>query len=336
MSNPDWSPFVLVCDPGVGQQITTLHPAFAVTFYIHRPDYAAVAQLFDAAMDLVKPQLTHYQAESMKRPEPLTAKAYTMVPAWMRKPRVMHAYWWTAYGGKDFGVAPPGFELSVMGMPKLGDVEHKRALENAIVTQGVGEQRGAPTSAVQLLLPVDHQLANAGRLLEWLAGLDLIKRGGIISAEAGYLLSSMASAFGGESESRERALCSRYPGLDCFRLSHITHMLRADPAYPDFVPLVRRAAWTLVLHPLTVAFLGGEDAIRAQLADEPDFRVSALPHGLALQAGERPQLGDLTTGDDLPLLRRMAKVVRPARMERPAEESDFWEHFFNIFDKKYS
>jgi len=99
---------------------------------------------------------------------------------------------------------------------------------------------------------------------------------------------------------------------------------------------VRRAAWTLVLHPLTVAFLGGEDAIREQVADEPELRVSTLPHGLALQAGERPQLGDLTSGDDLPLLRRMAKVVRPARIERLAEKSDFWEHFFNIFDKKYS
>jgi hypothetical protein len=61
--------------------------------------------------------------------------------------------------------------------------------------------------------------------------------------------------------------------------------------------------------------------------------VVPLKHGLILQAGNRPPLGDISRGDYLPLMRKMARVLRPARTTLLADKSEFWHHFFNMFDK---
>jgi hypothetical protein len=200
---------------------------------------------------------------------------------------------------------------------------------------GIGDvHENALTSVVRLALPVDHPLGNGEALRDWLLSLELLKSGDFTFGECGYGLSSLYE-FGGETEARERAACSRYPGLDCFRVSHVNQMFRVDPAYPDLIPLVKRAAWTTVLHEQTIRYLGGEELIRSQLADTPDVRAYTFEHGMILQAGERPQLGDLNRGDFIPLVRKVAKVLRPARVNRLAEESAFWEHFFTIYDKEY-
>ncbi len=332
----DWSEFVLVGDPGVGQTITTLHPALSVTFHFHRLDYPAIRQLCDAAMELIKPGLTHYQAEEMKRPAAINARALTMIPTWLRKPRVDHRYWWTANGGDDLGCAPPGLQFNLFTIPATTPEQQARSRAYLLKVFGTGEMLNFPlVSNIRVLLEVDHPLADGQHLLAWLSGLELVKRGSFAFAECGYTLSSLASPFGGEIRKREQVLCSRYPGLDCFRPSHTHHMFRVDPDYPDFVPLVRRAAWTTLLHPLTVAFLGGEEKIREQLAETTEIKVVTLPNGLAIQAGATPQLGDLSRGELLPLQRKVASVLRNARITKPAEESDFWDHFFNIFDKDY-
>jgi hypothetical protein len=332
-----WSELTYACDPGVGQEIVTVSPALSLTFYVRVPDLAAVTQLYESVLALIGPGLTHYRADGMKRPEPITQRALGMIPTWMRKPKLTHRYGWEANGGSDLGCAPPGFELDVMPLPPLTPAQKERSLANALKSSGPGELFNYLLgSQMRLVLPVDHPLSEAGAMREWLLGLALVKAGAVSFATCGYGLSSLAAAFGGETERRERALCSRYPGLDCFRSWHAQNMYLVDPAIPDFVPLVKRASWTMILHDLTVDYLGGEAQVRERLAGSSAIIVTPFEHGLVVQAGERPQLGDLNTGDDLPLIRQVARVVQPVRVKRPAEKSEFWEHFFDMFDKSFA
>jgi len=329
-----WSELTYVCDPGVGQEIVTLSPALSVTFYVRAPDLPAIAQLYDSVLGLIGQGLTHYYADGMKRPELITERALGMIPTWMRKPRLMHRYAWEANGGSDLGCAPPGFELDVMPLPLLTPAQKERSLAHALNSSGPGELFNYILgSQMRLVLPVDHPFSEAGAIRAWLLELALVKSGAVSFATCGYGLSSLAAAFGGETERRERALCSRYPGLDCFRSWHAHNMYLVDSAIPDFVPLVKRASWTMILHKLTVAYLGGEAKVREQMERTSAIKVTPFEHGLIIQAGERPQLGDLNAGDDLPLMREVARVVQPVRVKRPAENSEFWDHFFNMFDK---
>jgi hypothetical protein len=334
--NEPWSGLVYACDPGVGQEITTLHPALSIAFYFRSSDFDAIGQLYSAAMVLMKEHLTHYQAEEMKRPARITPQAFTMIPAWMKKPREGHVYWWTANGGADLGCSPPGFELSLLAHKRPTPAKALQRAEN-LKKWAEGENRTLGyRSNVRLVLPIDHPLAEGTALLDWLTSLDLVKRGELAFGECSYGLASMAAAFGGETQAREQAACSRYPGLDCFRGWHGLRLARVDHRFPEIVPSVKRAAWTVVLHEFTVSFLGGADAIRQQLADTPEIRVVPLDHGVILQAGSRPQLGDVSRGDYLPLVRKMARVLRPARTTLLAGESDFWDHFFDMFDKDFA
>src|SRR5215475_5501036 len=93
------------------------------------------------------------------------------------------------------------------------------------------------------------------------------------------------------------------------------------------------ASGIIIIKKLTVAYLGGEAKVREQMERTSAIKVTPFEHGLIIQAGERPQLGDLNAGDDLPLMREVARLVHSVRVKRPAENSEFWDHFFNMFDK---
>lgn len=128
--NDPWPSLTYVCDPGVGQEITTLHPVLSIAFYTRWPDCDAVAQLYLAAMALMQERLTHYHAEEMKRPARVTPRAFTMIPAWLKKPREDHVYWWKANGGADLGCSPPGFELRLLAQKPPTAAKAKERAEN--------------------------------------------------------------------------------------------------------------------------------------------------------------------------------------------------------------
>src|SRR5262245_25996539 len=110
---PPWNQFVRIANPRLGQDVTLLHPVFSINFFLRHVDYAAVSQLYDEAMKLIKPGLTHYITDTMKRPQKITPRALDMIPTWMRKPKEDHSYYWNGYGGDDLGCGPPGLEFFV-------------------------------------------------------------------------------------------------------------------------------------------------------------------------------------------------------------------------------
>jgi Protein of unknown function (DUF3396) len=77
---------------------------------------------------------------------------------------------------------------------------------------------------------------------------------------------------------------------------------------------VVNVSWlTLLSHGLVQA-LGTEASLRGALSAE--IRLRSLKHGLLLQAGDRPALGDMNRGGtDLTATREVARVTRPLRLQ---------------------
>ena len=96
-------------------------------------------------------------------------------------------------------------------------------------------------------------------------------------------------------------LAKRHPGLDLH-----------DPSATSFDlhSRVRNAYWLTILgHEQLAALKLTPAALRERLG--PEILVHDLPHGVAIQAGEAPELGDVNRGERLPLVRKVAKVIEP-------------------------
>lgn len=169
------------------------------------------------------------------------------------------------------------------------------------------------------------------RFVEWLVSLAAL-RGPFISGTAGYgldlSLNPPTAAAGMAARDRAAALLLRYPGLDMAGrwLSMGTSLLQRDPQYLDFMqaavprPYLKRVNWLTLLSAGQVAFLGGRNLLRQQLADYPAVRFIDLPHGLLIQAGPVPQLGDATCSHYPAEYSAVARAIRKVRLPeiRPA------------------
>jgi hypothetical protein len=216
--------------------------------------------------------------------------------------------------------------------------ERKKALDEKSFV------RPLPASRLRVTLPLDHALAEPGRLRDWALGFSLVRSGPVFSAYAGYALNyykqAVESDLYGPAQKLLASACLRHPGFDWDGGGLLPRILRFAPDPPCFLPLVKRAAWLNLLCDRTIRLLGGRDQVRSRLRDEPGIVVADLDHGLAIQAGPAPEIGDVGRHEFMPLLRRVARELRPVRVEDIAglgggfmrRATNDW---LNAFDKTY-
>lgn len=188
------------------------------------------------------------------------------------------------------------------------------------------------------------------RFIKWLTSLAAL-RGPFISGTAGcgidLTINPPTFAAGKAANEHATALLLRYPGLDMtnIHLSIGTSLLKRDFEYMDFMqttvprPYIKRVNWLTLLSEGQVTFLGGKQALQQQLADYPSIHLIDLPHGLLIQAGAVPQLGDVTTGNYPIEYRAIARAIRKVRLPeiRPVSLGDAFRNegatsWLNAFD----
>jgi hypothetical protein len=98
-------------------------------------------------------------------------------------------------------------------------------------------------------------------------------------------------------------LAFRHPGYD---------VPENDATCDKVGGLCRGARWVTLLGPTQTAALGGCDGIERGLA--PGLTATPLAEGVMIQAGERPELGDVNRGEDVPLLRALARQLEPVTL----------------------
>lgn len=319
------------------KSITVMCPCIEIEFYLMETQRSVVIDFYDKLMSEVGHEFTHYQAENMKRPGPITDRARSMVATWLQNPKRTHSYWLAMYGGEDLGLNPLSFELRYYHLPlEEADRANRADFVRTFVARGFTPD-AIPTSSLRLTVPIDHRFRDATQLVPWLSRLALLNEGPFLTGHCGYALN--AEGFLGVTDERREALCLRYPGLAISagggRLSSLC--VAARPNVEHVIPRIRRASWITILHRDSFDEVGGEAGLHAAFADVPEVQLRRLPQGMIVQAGLHPQLGDLAKGHSLPVLRKVAKVLRPIRAERFNSPPDnFWDTWFDLLDRDYA
>ena len=334
--NVNWAEFRLA-DEWDGAERTLVVPCVAFTLYIDVTEPKEVQDFYDRFMGVFGKSLTHYIAESMGRPSPLTKRALTIVPTWTKRPRGGKDYFIKMMGGHDLGVDPTLLEFDLRWMPPRAPEQEKKDHDYYVdVIRRLGRiMTGVPCTSLRLTMPVDHELAQGAKLAEWVLGFEALKGPNVITGEVGYSINVDYGLMCGPIEKKMAALCSRYPGCDWFGTQG-RWLQRWENKLDGLLPLVKRAAWMTIVNEKTVAFLGGVVKLREAFADAPEVVLHELPHGVAIQAGPEPRMGSLGKRDFLPTYRKVAKVLRPVRSEfRDGPQSgdeDWVEFWLNMFD----
>ncbi len=130
--------------------------------------------------------------------------------------------------------------------------------------------------------------------------------GSLLPYSSGY--ASPALTWGVESQQLSFAeeaskLAFRHPGYDL--------PLSAASRY-EIGEKLRGTYWLNFIGPAALKKLGGEKGLRSRL--DAAIGVEQVGDGLLLQAGPRPDAGDVNRKANLPLLRSLAKVLEPATL----------------------
>lgn len=102
-------------------------------------------------------------------------------------------------------------------------------------------------------------------------------------------------------------LMKRFPGFDY--IYGVDFSMEAE----DVHNRIKCVNWLTVLGDEIVAELGGVGPMRAAL--EPTCKIHEYSGGVVVQAGENPQLGDVTRGDIPEAYRMVARYTKPVRFE---------------------
>jgi hypothetical protein len=144
--------------------------------------------------------------------------------------------------------------------------------------------------------------------------------------DSGYASLALLCGGGSQEFAFSRAaspLAHRHPGLDM--PDNDAKRIFLDRQLPG-------AYWLTFVGPASLGRLGGADALRHAL--DAAISVEPVGAGVMLRAGPRPEPGDVNRSENLPLLRKMAKVLAPGIQSGtpildhlfPSEESrERWE-----------
>ncbi len=310
-------------------------PCLSLAVYLDETDPAQVLSFFQRAYDSLRPNLTHYLAERMREPAKITARGEGMVAAWCKRPNIDHQYRIFFWGDGMRDISPWSIEIIFDYIPPnpARRASFPRNLEALEKMRRDGQPPEVPTTVLRVTVPVDAEMAKPATWVPWVLGFDLLRDGVFMLGESGYSLSvrddSGPTDFG-------YAACSRLPGLDWYSARTGRFLRRYEPSLDTVLFQVKRASWLTFVSEVALKVLGGGDQVAAALADEPKIVLHPVAHGLGIQAGPAPELGDLSRHELLPLQRRVARVLRPVRLKSIplAYYEDFVRHWLNMFDEK--
>ena len=75
---------------------------------------------------------------------------------------------------------------------------------------------------------------------------------------------------------------------------------------------IKTVNWLTLVGDRLLKKIGGRDGLREKLLT--DIPVHDLDHGVIIQAGPKPTLGDVNAGDDISYYRRVSRVLEPIRV----------------------
>ena len=300
-----------------------LAPCLEFVVYLDTPLDENILEFLERSLSVLGPRITTYVAETMKRPAPVDDKAKTLVPTWVKRPRLRKSYYALFSGASPSGgTAAASIKLVLIARPKFSPEEQEAYLASMKkFYEGQGSIFGPPVTSLRVTIPLDHELTDPSKFLEWVLGFSVVRGQRFVSGHGGLAINQDEAvsdpALRNPMEGRLAALCLRHPGLDWDNTGSVQNfLLRWDRALSNFLPQIKRVNWLTFVSDRALARLGGPDQLAKTLGSDSAIVVHPLGQGVCIQAGPAPQLGDIARQEFLPTYRRVAAALRPIRLEK--------------------
>jgi len=305
-------------------ETTVIVPCLTFVLYLDLTDNAGVMDFYARCREALGDRLTHYQAESMKGFAKLNARANAMVPTWFAEPRKGKLNYFMQMAEGDPNEETSACQLELQIYPRAvsewtGEVKAKELAKRQKAHEEGRIIGPRVASLLRVTLPLDHPLAQPEAFRSWVLDFQLLRLASGFSGYGGYGLNYFDQLVHGSlhypTQDLLAALLMRYLGFDAAGGAPEPRLLRYRPEPQGFLFLSKRVNWLNLLCNDTVADLGGAEELRARLASDASIVVRNLEHGLLIQAGAVPQIGDVGQHDFIPTYRHVDSVLRPALID---------------------
>jgi hypothetical protein len=240
-----------------------------------------ILRFHQRCIDLIGARLTSYKTETMASPKPLKKDSLELVPFWFTGTR----------SRRDI------YMLYLESSAFIANVSDGAFALHAI------EAEDESLGYARIVVPPEAALSHPERFVQ--LALDLVAELRFDFGHGGFGLNWLAAPrFDDDVRTVLGNLRTRYAGLDL-----------SDPGSTKYCAGsgIKCANWLTLLSTEQVESLGGVEAIAQTVGKE--VTLHPLPHGLLIQAGPQPELGDVNRREALLLYRRVGRLVAPLRSE---------------------
>jgi len=234
-----------------------------------------ILDFYEQSLGLLKKDLRQYL--TMGVPRRIKKDTFEILPLWLTKPKARH---------------------DIITITLDGATTRDGASDRAFILRAIEPNK---VGLLRLVLPVDFIVASATPFLE--LAKSLVRNLDFSFGHAGF--SFNWNDLGNLSHKAELELYPvgrRHPGID---LPNLNGMLFVIPKG------IKCINWLTFLNAEYCERLGGLAQLREDLGK--DINVHVLPKGVMIQAGERPEIGDVNRRRRLPRYRKVGKVLTPLR-----------------------
>lgn len=253
-----------------------------VTLYFNRLDGLAsgITNALNVVLPMLSPHVRWYRTESMSKDKKTTKRLFEEVISWFvdRFPEREEYGLVLTSGDTPEDVGPWGLTLSIE--PDLMETE---------------------TGYIQISLPI-AELQTPSKLFD--LAVELANNLFFRSGHAGYSINYEEGEMNPWLDAQMRAWHNRYQALDARDL--------ASSGW-QFCHSIKGVGWLTLLDLAFVEQLGGIEAIQKKLP--LGVNVQQLDHGVIIQAGNKPVLGDKNRQEDLSDLRAVNDLISPIRIK---------------------
>jgi hypothetical protein len=334
MNIPDWSKLEFEVEG-----VVALSPCLAVRLHLARVEEPGILDFYERSREALGDLLAYSSTGTSWRKA--TSRSFALVPSWKGKMSRIRSGLQVYFSSRDEGASPARLELFVSATPYSSEDPSDLARGRKELTtayEKYGDVSVHSSADLRVSFPVDHPLArDPMRMLSWVRGLELVRKGLFSTGNCGYSLSCDTETSGVFFETRPRlsVLFQQYPGLDLPVNAGLMRLFRYDGQ--TVIHKAIRVNWLTLLSGNCVEQLGGMNELRGALGSGP-ATLHELGDGAALlQAGPEPKLGDLSQRDFLPSYRQVARAIRPVRIDTlertPYGSYDDWvQDWLDAFD----
>jgi hypothetical protein len=234
-----------------------------------------ILDFYEQSLGLLKKDLRQYITKGVLRR--VKKDSFEILPLWLTKPKARH---------------------NIMTLTLDGATTRDGASDRAFILRAIESKK---TGLVRLVLPVDFFATSATPFVE--LAKSLVRKLNFSFGHAGYSVNW--NDWGDLSHKAELELYPlgrRHPGID---LPNLNGMLFVIPKG------IKCINWLTFLNADYCEQLGGWAQLHEDLGK--DIIVHELPTGVMIQAGERPEIGDVNRRRRLPLYRKVGKVLASLR-----------------------